>query len=188
MSDKKRKIQTHVNNMLRTGDDARDFSSGCIAIQAAIKDAIAQSNIPAKNVNVSWAEPVSLSPTPQVANFTVTANGRTVTLEITRRRVLDSYERVGDPLISCAPYMNWHINSQCDGAAATRARLLCLVRRLSTNLLSTSWKARSMNIPEVLLGEFSETSQIPLRWSSPWRQCNDLAGTPLNNERRNQNQ
>ncbi len=97
MSDNKQNFQTHVNNMLRTGDDARDFRSGCIAIQAAIKDAMAQSNIPAKNVNVSWAEPVSLSPTPQVANFTVTANGRTVTLEITQRRVLNSYERVGDP-------------------------------------------------------------------------------------------
>jgi len=97
MSDDKQKFQTHVNNMLRTGDDARDFRSGCIAIQAAIKEAIAQAIVPAKNVNVFWAEPVSLSPTPQVANFTVTADGRTVTLEITRRRVLDSYERVGDP-------------------------------------------------------------------------------------------
>lgn len=109
MSDHKQQFQTHVNNMLRTGDDARDFRSGCIAIQAAIKDAIAQSNIPAKNVNVSWADPVSLSPTPQVANFTVTANGRTVTLEITRRRVW-IHTKGSVTLSSCAPYVNWHIN------------------------------------------------------------------------------
>jgi hypothetical protein len=89
------KFQTQVNNMLRTGDDAKDFRSGCVAIQAAIKQALAMAGVPAKNVNVSWAEP--MSPVPQVGNFTATANGRTITLEITRKRVIDSFERVGDP-------------------------------------------------------------------------------------------
>ncbi len=82
--------------MPRTGDDAKDFRSGCVAIQAAIKQALAMADVPAKNVNVSWAEPRAPLPL-QVGNFTVTANGRTVTLEITRKRVIDSYERVGDP-------------------------------------------------------------------------------------------
>lgn len=72
-----------------------DFHNGCIAIQAALKEALAMAEIPPKGVNVSWAEP--RSPVPQVGNFTVTANGRTVTLEITRKRIIDSYERVGDP-------------------------------------------------------------------------------------------
>jgi hypothetical protein len=89
------KFQTQVNTMPRTGNDAKDFHSGCITIQAAIKEALAMAHIPAKNVNVSWAEP--RSPVPQVGNFTVTANGRTVTLEITRKRVIESYERVGEP-------------------------------------------------------------------------------------------
>jgi hypothetical protein len=89
------KLQTQVNNMPRTGNDAKDFHSGYVAIQAAIKQALAMADVPAKNVNVSWAEP--MSPLPQVGNFTVTANGRTVTLEITRKRVISSYERVGDP-------------------------------------------------------------------------------------------
>jgi hypothetical protein len=88
------KFQTQVNNMPRTGDDAKDFHSGCVVIQAVIKHTLAMADIPAKNVNVSWAEP--RSPVAQVGNFTVTANGRTVTLEITRKRVIESYERVGD--------------------------------------------------------------------------------------------
>jgi hypothetical protein len=88
------KFQTPVHNMPRTGDDAKDFRSGCVAIQDAIKHALAMADIPAKNVNVSWAEP--RSPVPHLGNFTVTANGRTATLEITRKRVIDSYERVGD--------------------------------------------------------------------------------------------
>jgi hypothetical protein len=89
------KFQTQVNVMLRTGDDAKDFHSGCVAIQAAIKHAVAAAGVPAKNVSVSWTEP--RSPVLQVGSFTVTAGGRTVTLEITRKRVIDSYERVGDP-------------------------------------------------------------------------------------------
>jgi len=94
------KFQTQVNHMPRTGDDAKDFHSGCVAIQAAIKQALAIADIPAKNVNVSWAEP--RSPVAQVGNFTVTANGRTATLEITRKRIIDSYERVGDAELSQA--------------------------------------------------------------------------------------
>lgn len=89
------KFQTQVDDMPRTGDDAKDFHSGSVAIQAAIKHALAMADIPVKNVNISWAEPIA--PVPQVGNFTVTANGRTATLEITRKRVIDSYERVGDP-------------------------------------------------------------------------------------------
>ena len=89
------KFQTQVNTMPRTGDDARDFHSGCVAIQTAIKNALAKANVPPKDVNVSWAEPKS--PVPQLGNFTVTANGRAATLEITRKRVINSYERVGDP-------------------------------------------------------------------------------------------
>ena len=90
-------VSTHVNDMPRTGDDVRDFHSGCVAIQNAVKAAIAQANIPVKDVRVSWAEPYSGPPVPQVANITVTVNGRTATLEVTRKRVLDSYEKVGDP-------------------------------------------------------------------------------------------
>jgi hypothetical protein len=96
MTDKP-KFQTQVNNMPRTGNDVRDFHSGCVAIQIAIKAAIAQADIPAKNVRVSWAEPYSGPPVPQAAKITVTANGRTATLEVTRNRVIDSYEKVGDP-------------------------------------------------------------------------------------------
>jgi len=96
MSDKP-KFQTQVNNMLRTGDDVRDFHSGCVAIQSAIKAAIAEANIPAKNVRVSWAEPYSAPPVPHFAKITATVNGRTATLEVPRNRVIDSYERVGDP-------------------------------------------------------------------------------------------
>lgn len=95
MSDKP-KFQTHVNNMPRTGD-VLDFHSGCVAIKKAIEAAIAQADIPAKGVKVSWADPYSGPPVPQVANITVIANGRTAKLEISRERVLDSYEKVGDP-------------------------------------------------------------------------------------------
>jgi hypothetical protein len=84
-----------INDMPRTGEDAKDFHSGCIAIQAAIKQALATADVPAKNVNVSWTEP--MSPVPQIGNLTVTAGDRTATLAITRERIMGSYERVGDP-------------------------------------------------------------------------------------------
>jgi hypothetical protein len=68
MSDKP-KFQTHVNNTLRTGDDVLDFHSGCVAIKKAIEAAIAQADIPAEGVKVSWADPYSGPPVPQVANM-----------------------------------------------------------------------------------------------------------------------
>jgi hypothetical protein len=90
-------FQTQVNDMPRTGDDAKDFHSGCVVIQAAIKAALAAAGVPESNV--SWAEPAGSS-APLIGTFTVTANEQTMTLEVPRKQVIASYERVGNPNVS----------------------------------------------------------------------------------------
>jgi hypothetical protein len=90
-------FQSQVNRDLRTGNDPVDFRNGCMAIQAAIKSTLLNSAAQPKEIRIRWREPTSLTPTPRVAVFDVWFNRRLVELEVTRERVLASYESVGNP-------------------------------------------------------------------------------------------
>jgi len=90
-------FQGQVNNNLRTGDDEADFQHGCIAIQAALKAEIAKHGVPAEDIDLIWLQRGPMPPVPDVAMFAVAANGRHATLEVTKKKVIGSYENVGSP-------------------------------------------------------------------------------------------
>jgi hypothetical protein len=92
-------FQGQVNTNLRTGDDAADFQRGCIVIQAALKAEIAKHGVPSRDIDLIWLQRGPMPPVPDVAMFAVTANGRHATLEVTKEKVIRSYERVGSPAL-----------------------------------------------------------------------------------------
>jgi len=90
-------FQTHVNAMLRTGDDGRDFLSGIDSIKRTFDETFAKAKTPAKNISIVC---MPRSAQDQVCDITVSASARDpVKFELTRRLVISCYERVGDPAL-----------------------------------------------------------------------------------------
>jgi hypothetical protein len=94
-------LQNKVRTMQPSGNEARDFQKGCIAIQAAIKHAVAERAAKAQ-ANVSWSPPPPGASLLHKMTFTASLNGKHETLEATKEQVLDSYERVDDANLSHA--------------------------------------------------------------------------------------
>jgi hypothetical protein len=93
------KFQSQVNNQLKTGDEEKDYRKGWINIRAEILRQLKEAGSSVTQNSVSAIEPHTNRPPPSKMTFSVSINGKSDSFNATKEQVIDSYERVADPVL-----------------------------------------------------------------------------------------